>query len=171
MLEVGNGDLTLDENRTHMSLWAILAAPLLAGNNLTKLTPEITAILTNRDVLAIDQDSLGRQGDRIFAEGPIEIWSRPLANGDLALAIVNFGQDSFLRGISLHLTEAGAARGWKAYDVWTGKNLGPIEDHREVMLKRHDTLPGFDQTNASRRRPCASLPFALIRLGEKLSFS
>ncbi len=140
MLEVGNGDLTLDENRTHMSLWAILAAPLLAGNNLTKLTPEITAILTNRDVLAIDQDSLGRQGDRIFAEGPIEIWSRPLANGDLALAIVNFGQDSFLRGISLHLTEAGAARGWKAYDVWTGKNLGPIEDHREVMLKRHDTL-------------------------------
>jgi alpha-galactosidase len=140
MLEVGNGDLTLDENRTHMTLWAILAAPLLAGNNLTQLTPEITAILTNRDMLAIDQDPLGHQGDRIFAEGPVEIWSRPLANGDVALALVNFGQDTFLRGISLHLKEAGAADGWKAYDVWAGKNLGAIEDHRELMLKRHESL-------------------------------
>jgi alpha-galactosidase len=140
MLEVGNGDLTLDENRTHMSLWAMLAAPLLAGNNLTKLTPDITAILTNRAVLAIDQDRLGRQADRIFSEGPIEIWSRPLANGDVAIAVVNFGQDSFLRGISLHLAEAGAAKGWKATDVWTGQDLGPIADYRQVMLKRHDTL-------------------------------
>lgn len=58
----------------------------------------------------------------------------------MALALVNFGQDSFLRGISLHLKEAGAARGWKAYDVWEGKNLGPIEDHLEMLLKRHSTL-------------------------------
>ena len=140
MLEVGNGDLTLDENRTHMTLWAILAAPLLAGNNLTQLTPEITAILTNRDMLAIDQDPLGRQGDRIFAEGPVEIWSRPLANGDVALAIVNFGQDTFLRGISLHLKEAGAADGWKAYDVWAGKSIGKVTEHQELMLKRHESL-------------------------------
>ena len=140
MLEVGNGDLTLDENRTHMTLWAILAAPLLAGNNLTQLTPEITAILTNRDMLAIDQDPLGRQGDRIFAEGPVEIWSRPLANGDVALAIVNFGQDTFLRGIALHLKEAGAADGWKAYDVWAGKSMGKVTEHQELMLKRHESL-------------------------------
>ena len=140
MLEVGNGDLTLDENRTHMTLWAILAAPLLAGNNLTQLTTDITAILTNRDMLAIDQDSLGHQGDRIFAEGPVEIWSRPLANGDVALAIVNFGQDTFLRGISLHLKDAGAADGWKAFDVWAGKSLGKIEEHRELTLKRHESL-------------------------------
>ena len=140
MLEVGNGDLTLDENRSHMTLWAILAAPLLAGNNLTQLTPEVTAILTNRDVLAIDQDPLGRQGDRIFVEGPIELWSRPLANGDVALAVVNFGQDSFLRGISLHLKEAGAAAGWKAYDVWAGKSIGTIDDLHQVTLKRHESL-------------------------------
>lgn len=122
MLEVGNGKLTLDENRTHMALWAMLAAPLLAGNNLTQLTPEITAILTDRDIIAIDQDPLGKQADRIFAEGPIEIWSRPLANGDVALAVVNFGQDTFLRGISLHLAAAGAGPGWHAYDIW-GKKI------------------------------------------------
>ncbi len=73
MLEVGNGKLTIDENRTHMAFWAMLAAPLLAGNNLSQLTPEITAILTNREVIAIDQDALGHQAERVFAEGPIEI--------------------------------------------------------------------------------------------------
>ena len=140
MLEVGNGKLTLDENRTHMALWAMLAAPLLAGNNLTQLTPEITAILTDRDIIAIDQDPLGKQADRIFAEGPIEIWSRPLANGDVALAVVNFGQDTFLRGISLHLQAAGAGPGWHAYDIWGKKNLGPIDDHYAFTLKRHETL-------------------------------
>ena len=62
MLEVGNGKLTLAENRTHFSMWAMLAAPLLAGNDLPNMKPEIKAILTNRDVIAIDQDRLGKQG-------------------------------------------------------------------------------------------------------------
>ena len=141
MLEVGNGKLTPDENRTHMGMWAMLAAPLLAGNNLSKLTPEVKAILTNRDVIAIDQDSLGKQANRIFAEGPVEIWSRLLSNGDVALAVFNFGEDeAFLRGISLHLDQAGAADGWKAYDVWSGKNLGKIDNNYKFSLDRHASL-------------------------------
>jgi alpha-galactosidase len=91
MLEVGNGRLNHDENVTHMTLWAMLAAPLIAGNNLTEMKPEIGAILMNKEVIAIDQDALGRQGDRIFAEGPVEIWVKPLANGAKAVAIFNFG--------------------------------------------------------------------------------
>jgi len=141
MLEVGNGKLTLDENRVHMGMWAMLAAPLLAGNNLSQLTPEITAVLTNREVIAIDQDPLGKQAERIFAEGPIEIWSRPLADGGRALAIFNFGEDeSFLRGIPLHLKEAGAGSGWKARDIWAAKDLGPIGDDYKFTLKRHASL-------------------------------
>ncbi len=141
MLEVGNGKLTLDENRVHMGLWAMLAAPLLAGNNLSQLTPDITAILTNRDVIAIDQDSLGREANRIYSEGPIEIWSRPLTGGAVALDIINFNDDdSFLRGITLHLREAGAAPGWKAHDVWAGKDLGSIQDDYSVILKGHSSL-------------------------------
>ena len=141
MLEVGNGKLTPDENRTHMGMWAMLAAPLLAGNNLSQLTPDTTAILTNHEVLAIDQDSLGHQADRIYAEGPVEIWSRPLANGKVALAIFNFGEDeSFQRGVALHLKQAGAADGWKARDVWAAKDLGPIHDDYRFTLKRHASL-------------------------------
>ena len=141
MLEVGNGKLTLDENRTHMGMWAMLAAPLLAGNNLSQLTPEITAILTNREVIAIDQDPLGKQAERIYAEGPIEIWSRPLADGSRALAIFNFGEDdSYLRGIQLHLKDAGAGNDWKARDVWAAQDLGPIKDDYKFTLKRHALL-------------------------------
>jgi alpha-galactosidase len=141
MLEVGNGKLTLDENRTHMGLWAMLASPLLAGNNLSQLTPEITAILTNREILAIDQDALGHQADRIYAEGPIEIWSRPLADGSRALAIFNFGeQRSYLRGISLHLREAGAASGWHARDIWAAKNLGTVTDTTAFSIPRHGSI-------------------------------
>jgi alpha-galactosidase len=141
MLEVGNGKLTLDENRLHIGLWAMLASPLLAGNNLSQLTPEITAVLTNHAVVAIDQDALGKQAERIYAEGPIEIWAKPLANGDRALAIFNFGEDeSMMRGIHLHLKEAGAAAGWKARDVWTGKDLGPIHEEANFTLKRHSSL-------------------------------
>ncbi len=141
MLEVGNGKLTLDENRTHMGMWAMLAAPLLAGNNLSKLTPEVTGVLTNKEVIAIDQDALGKQAERIYAEGPIEIWSRPLADGSRALAVFNFGEDqSYLRGIHLHLKEAGAGSGWKARDVWAAKDLGPIKDDATFVLRRHESL-------------------------------
>ena len=141
MLEVGNGKLSLDENRVHMGLWAMLASPLLAGNNLSLLKPEITAILTNREVIAIDQDPLGKQAERIFAEGPVEIWSRPLADGSRALAVFNFGEDdTFLRGITLHLEKAGAGNGWKARDVWAAKDLGPIGDDYKFTLKRHSSV-------------------------------
>jgi alpha-galactosidase len=141
MLEVGNGKLSLDENRTHMSMWAMLAAPLLAGNNLSQLTPAITAILTSREIIAIDQDPLGKQADRIYAEGPIEIWARPLADGSRALAIFNFGeQRSYLRGISLHLEQAGAADGWHARDVWMAKELGPVSDSTQFTIPRHGSI-------------------------------
>ena len=141
MLEVGNGKMTLDEDRTHMGMWAMLAAPLLAGNNLSQLTPEVTAVLTNREVLAIDQDSLGKQARRVFAEGPVEIWARPLADGGVALAVFNFGEDeSMMRGIRLHLAQVGAADGWKARDLWSGKDLGPIRDDYAFRLKRHESL-------------------------------
>jgi alpha-galactosidase len=141
MLEVGNGKLTHDENLVHMSLWAMLAAPLLAGNNLTAMTPDTTAILTNRDVIAIDQDALGKQGDRIYAEGPVEIWAKPLHDGSLALALFNFGEwPSNLRGISLHLKTLGYPKGAKARDIWAAKDLGPIDDTTKFTVPRHGVV-------------------------------
>jgi len=141
MLEVGNGKLTHDENATHMTLWAMLAAPLIAGNNLTQMTPDTSAILMNKEVIAIDQDALGKQGDRIYAEGPIEIWAKPLKNGSKALAVFNFmDTPSEIRGIGLHLKEAGFKGQVTARDVWAGKDLGKIGDDYKFSLPKHGVL-------------------------------
>jgi alpha-galactosidase len=141
MLEVGNGKLTLDENRTHMTLWAMLAAPLIAGNNLTQMTPEVGSVLMNKDAIAIDQDVLGKQGDRIYAQGPVEIWAKPLSGGRQALAILNFGETaSEMRGIGLHLKEAGIAGQATARDVWGGKELGRINDSTKFSVPRHGVV-------------------------------
>src|SRR5579883_1654060 len=81
MLEVGNGGMTVNEYRSHFSFWALLAAPLMAGNDLRDMKPEIHDILANKEVIAVDQDPLGRQGRRVWKDGDLEVWSKPLAGG------------------------------------------------------------------------------------------
>jgi alpha-galactosidase len=73
MLEIGNGGMTTAEYRTHMSLWSMLAAPLIAGNDLRNIPPQILEILTNKEVIAIDQDKLGKQGKRVSKNGDLEL--------------------------------------------------------------------------------------------------
>jgi alpha-galactosidase len=91
MLEIGNGGMNGDEYRTHMSLWATLAAPLLAGNDLRSMTPDIQEILTNREVIAVNQDKDGKQGRRVTKSGDQEVWVRPLSGGAHAIGIFNRG--------------------------------------------------------------------------------
>src|SRR5208283_1579236 len=79
MLEVGNGGMKYDEYITHMTLWCLLAAPLLTGNDLTKVKPEDLAILVNKEAIAVDQDPKGVQAHRVWSEGPLEVWAKPLA--------------------------------------------------------------------------------------------
>jgi alpha-galactosidase len=135
MLEVGNGKLTLDENRTHMSLWALLAAPLLAGNDLSKMNPETAQILTNREVIAIDQDPLGKQGDRVSAVGPVEIWAKPLKGGAKAIGL--FNRDDTALPITLRLSDVGFTAGAKARDVWQAKDLGKLQAAYTATVPRH----------------------------------
>jgi len=140
MLEVGNGKLTLAENRSHFSWWAILAAPLLAGNDLPNMKPEVKAILTNRDVIAINQDSLGKQGSRAYSDGEVEVWTRHLAGGALALAVFNVGSDRYsthpfhlsLSKLGLHDTQTGK-------DLWTGKEV-TLTGNQPIELASHDVL-------------------------------
>jgi alpha-galactosidase len=89
MLEVGNGRLTAEEYRAHMALWAILAAPLLAGNDVRSMTPEVRSILLNREVIAVDQDPLGKQGTRALQTGPGEIWTKPMQDGSTVIGLFN----------------------------------------------------------------------------------
>ncbi|MCW4469043.1 glycoside hydrolase family 27 protein [Flavobacterium sp. MFBS3-15] len=89
MLEVGNGALTAGEDRAHFTMWAMLAAPLIAGNDLRSMTKETIEVLTNKEVIAINQDKLGIQGFKVSAEDGLEIWAKPLQGGDWAIAFLN----------------------------------------------------------------------------------
>ena len=129
MLEVGNGKLSLDENRAHFSMWAILAAPLLAGNDLLNMKPEIKAILTNRDVIAIDQDALGKQGSRIYSDGEVEVWTRQLSGGALAVAVLNAGDNRYsTHPFHLSLAKLGLRGTQHGKDLWTGKDVELTDD-------------------------------------------
>ncbi len=139
MLEIGNGGMTDTEYQTHMSLWSMLAAPLLAGNDLRDMTPAIKAILTNREVIAVDQDKDGKQGRRAWSSGDQEIWVRDLAGGSKAVALFNRGDsESKLSAAWADLKMAVPSGG---RDVWSHQDVsfhGPaltatIPSHGVVM--------------------------------------
>ena len=128
MLEVGNGRLSL------------LAAPLLAGNDLPNMKPEIHDILTNREVIAIDQDRLGHQATRVYSEGEVDVWARPLANGAMAIAVVNAGSDRYSsHPFHLNLTKLGLHGTQTGKDLWTGKTITLTND-MPLEIASHDIL-------------------------------
>ena len=140
MLEVGNGKLTLAENRTHFSMWAMLAAPLLAGNDLTNMKPEVKAILTNKDVIAIDQDKLGKQASRAYSEGEVDVWMRHLAGGAAAIAVLNAGSDRYsTHPFHLDLAKLGLHGPQKGKNLWTGKDV-TLSQGMPIELPSHDIL-------------------------------
>lgn len=141
ILEVGNGVLTKDEARSHMTLWVMLAAPLLAGNNLARMTEDTKAILMNREVITIDQDPLGKEADLLYVEGPLQIWTRQLADKSVAMAILNTGFASTdMRDIALHLREAGFPKGAHARDIWNKIDLGVIHDDKRFFVPKHGVV-------------------------------
>ena len=119
MLEVGNGNMSLDEYRSHMSLWALLAAPLIAGNDLRTMTPEIKGILTHPGVIAMNQDPLGRQATRVWKRDEMEVWAKPLSDGSVAVGIFNRGETK--QTVSMNWTELGMkAAPQSVTDIWNG---------------------------------------------------
>jgi len=124
MLEIGNGKMGEEEYRTHMSLWVLLAAPLLAGNDLSKMTVADKRILMNADAIAIDQDSLGKQGDRLYQSGDLDVWTKLLSRGRVAVGLFNRSWSN--REVSVDLAEIGFPHGAAARDVWKQKDLGHI---------------------------------------------
>lgn len=138
ILEVGNGHLSPDEEKTHMSLWAILAAPLLAGNDLPKMTEETKSILMNREVIAVDQDPLGKEGDRVWAQGRLELWSKPLQGGAMAVGL--FNRLSGPTHMTFHLSQLGWKGSADARDLWAHKDVGVIKDSYSVWVPRHGVV-------------------------------
>ena len=124
MLEIGNGGMTDTEYKTHMSLWSMLAAPLMAGNDLRDMPKSILEILTNADVIAIDQDKAGKQAHRATKSGDQEIWVRELSGGHHAVALFNRGTDS--AKITAKWSDLNLGHPIKARDLW---------EHKEIKLQ------------------------------------
>jgi len=138
MLEVGNGGMSRIEYETHMTLWALLAAPLLAGNDLRSMDDTTRDLLTNKEVIAVDQDPLGQQGRRISKTGVAEVWARQLQNGDLAVALFNRGD--VMAETSVAWPVLGIEGKHKVRDLWRHNSLGSLRDQYTTEVAGHGVV-------------------------------
>jgi alpha-galactosidase len=135
MLEVGNGNLTADENYTHMTLWCMLSAPLLIGCDMPKMTPFIVSLFSNDEVLAVNQDALGKQGWRATQSGSTEVWEKPLADGSLAVAFFNRGDSP--ADVSVHWSDLNLSGPQTLRDLWRQKDAGVQNSGYSVNVAPH----------------------------------
>jgi alpha-galactosidase len=138
MLEIGNGGMNETEYRTHMSLWSILAAPLLAGNDLRQMSPGILEILTNAEVIAVNQDREGKQGSRISKEGDREIWSRELTGGALAVGLFNRSDEAAKMQVTWK--QLGVKGTPYVRDLWLHKDVSASDEGYEAMVPAHGVV-------------------------------
>jgi alpha-galactosidase len=138
MLEIGNGGMTAEEYKTHFSLWAMIAAPLIAGNDTRSMTPEIAAILMNKEVIAVDQDGLGAGGKRVNRAGDIEIWQKQLSSGDIAVAVFNHSNQE-MRAV-IPWSVLGIGPGYTVRDLWAHADLGTSSKVPSASIAAHGVL-------------------------------
>lgn len=147
MLEVGNGGMNKEEYKTHFSMWCMLATPLMAGNDLRKMDADTKEILTNKEVIAVNQDKLGEQARRFMDMGEKEIWAKPLANGELAVCFLNRTESVwkldydwhkqtiyFANEVNIHKKE------YKIRDLWKHQDLGTTKAHTQYEIAPHGVL-------------------------------
>jgi alpha-galactosidase len=137
MLEVGNKALTPLECKSHFSMWCMLAAPLIAGNNISTMNDTIRDILTASEIIAIDQDELGFQGIRIKNNNGLQVWQKSLSDGSIAVALLNVSKNNARMSVSLE--EIGFKNGVNSSirDLWERKNLNAIKDVFETEVEAH----------------------------------
>ena len=152
MLEVGNG-LSVNQDRAHFTMWCMMASPLILGNDVRNMSDETKAILTNRDLIAIDQDKLGVQGLRFLIREGLEYWFKPLSNGDWAMTIFNPTRQSLscsLNWQDFNLTDEEVSKRSTAFDqnlykiknLWTGRMEGKTT--LKSKIERKVSVPAQD---------------------------
>jgi alpha-galactosidase len=138
MLEIGNGHMTNDEYKTHMSLWALAAAPLLAGNDIRNMTSATKEILLNREVIAVDQDPLGKQASPV-KKGDLEFWTKPLVDGTVAVGVVNVGLAEIT--VTVKASDLGLSGQVKsARDLWAHTNVAFRDGVYSAKVPSHGVL-------------------------------
>jgi len=140
MLEVGNGGMTATEYRAHFSLWCILNAPLIAGNDLRSMSPEIKEILTNKEVIAVNQDPLGREAKRVWKDGELEVWAKPMADGSRAVLLLNRGAGEAEIAVPWTTLADPQHLSASVRDLWAHKDLGKVMGKFSAKVGSHDVL-------------------------------
>ena len=138
MLEVGNSGLNDTECRAHFSLWCLLAAPLMAGNDLRDMSESTTEILTNKEAIAIDQDVLGKQGYKIKDDGDFEIWYKPLESDDIAICFLNRSKEPM--DIDINWETLDIKGKYKIRDLWKKKNTGFTNKNFKAEIEPHGVI-------------------------------
>jgi alpha-galactosidase len=137
LLEVGNGGMTQTEYKAHFSLWSILAAPMISGNDIRSMSDETSKILMNKEVIAIDQDSLGVQGKKISDKGDQEVWVKPLANGDRAVLFLNRGNSTETMNVNSSEIGLPKASSYLLKDLWSNTEVVTADNIR-ASVGSHD---------------------------------
>jgi len=140
MLEVGNGGMTVEEYRAHFSLWAILAAPLIAGNDLRDMSTDIREILTNKEVIDVNQDALGKQGKRVKREGDMDIWMKELSGNARCVAFLNRGEKPL--EATLDWSDIGLSKKTSVVvrDLWQHKDMGTFSGRFGTVVQGHSVV-------------------------------
>jgi len=155
MLQVGRG-MTLEEDKAHFSMWCMLNSPLLAGNDLSSMSQETLDILTNKKVIALNQDPLGYQARRLIKTDSVEVWAKPLGHtmsGEIAVTLLNRSKKEATFTFDLKKVGIKAADGYSMEDLWTNKNYKlqtdkeitqTIPSHGVVVLKIEGSSENFN---------------------------
>jgi alpha-galactosidase len=149
MLEVGNG-MTVNEDKTHFSMWCMLAAPLIAGNDLRKMSKETESILTNKEVIAVNQDKLGIEGFKFMDKDSLEGWVKPLANDNWAVCFLNRSQapvqvnfnwkEALINDTLFKMTLNANTQTYKIRNLWSHSMQGDTQKPYVAMLPSHDVI-------------------------------
>jgi alpha-galactosidase len=140
MMEVGNGGMTTSEYRAHFSLWALLAAPLIAGNDVRSMSADTKEILENKEVIAVDQDPLGRAGRRVSKQGDLELWARPLKDGGRAVILFNRGTTDANMSVTWEQLAYPGHLSANVRDLWEHKDLGAFDGGYKAKVPPHSVV-------------------------------
>ncbi|WP_434449971.1 glycoside hydrolase family 27 protein [Lentzea sp. E54] len=133
MLEVGNGTMAEHEHRAHFTLWALLNAPLIAGNDLRVMPQSVKDILLNKDLIAVNQDWGGKQGHKVRDDGEQEVWIKPMSDGSLAVVLFNRGEAGHEFGLGIEALGLPSAARYRVRDLWTTKETESTGELRATV--------------------------------------
>jgi alpha-galactosidase len=150
MLEVGNG-MSVNQDRAHLSMWCMIAAPLISGNDLRTMSPQTQGILANKEVIAIDQDSLGIQGFKHVVNDSVETWLKPLKRGEWAMCLLNRSKHprtvqidwktlSVTDNFSNRTLDTASKDSYKIRDLWLKKDIGDTRKLLKATIPAQDVL-------------------------------